>query len=199
MENTNGQTQLLATVEHKNPKKRFAIYEDRIVFNGNTVLYDDIQEINVMMNSVMHGLAVTQFVAQITFKLKNGKKKPYSINGIKFFGLGNEKAQKERAVAVINKIYHLTAAEIAKRFVNEVRQGKSLEFGKLTIDEHRAVFPKAFKKELVIDKTNFNNYVLTENEWSVFPVYKDEKDKEIAPWTSNNMILMPYILEELYS
>ena len=198
MENVNGQSKLLAVVEHKNPKKGCAIYEDRIVFDGNTVLYDDIKAIDVMVYPMTYNFIAEIFSSRIMFKLKNGAKKAYNINGTSVFGIGNKKVQTERFLDVINKVYYLTAADVAKRFIDEIHKGNRLHFDKVEIDGHKAVFTKVFKKKLVIDKTNFTNYTLAENT-ALFPMFVDGKGKPMRPWTDSNMILMPYILTELYS
>ena len=197
MKNENANLRLLARMEHKNPKKNFEIFEDRVVFNGNTILYDDIQTIEVMARTVNHSLIANQFMSTITFKTKDGTKKMHSLNGVSVFGLGTQKSQEEKALDLINKLYHLTAADVAKRHLAEIHKGNCLNYNKIEIDADKAIFNKAFNKQTVIDKSNFRNYVLV-NDKDVFPVFIDAKGKEIAAQTTANMILMPYLLDELY-
>jgi hypothetical protein len=193
----------LSTVVYKKNGTRCDFYEDKMVFKGNTIFYQEIDTINISLDSTRYNYIITDFTATIKFKLITGKSKVLRIYGLNFLGMGNRKSVIKRYLSLIPNICNITAVAVAERYLNLIREGQTIYFGDMEINSERAFYKINKKKEIIVNKDNFSSYRISPQglgDGSNFPIVIDEQGIPIhtSTFKTENLILLPYLFTKLY-
>lgn len=189
-----------------NGKKNVQFYDDRVEFDGKSLLYADIEGLSVSSDAtrIRYGIipAGRTFFASVQFHMKDGKKSRININSMSIFGipvLGNPRKYAELYPALFNAVYSIVAKNMAQKYIDLIRRGTSVEVAGLEINgaEMKST-SKSSKKAVVINQGNYHECNIS-NDGSV-AIY-DNQNKLLwasSMWNNKNALLIPHIAGELF-
>ena len=94
--NEAGNNGILAVCKRKkNDKSPATFYADRMIFAGETVLYSDVETINLYASSTTWNFFFESYSGYVKIALRNGKKLKWKTGGSAVFGIGGVKKKKE--------------------------------------------------------------------------------------------------------
>ena len=188
-------------------KNKIAIFRENLMeIEGREILYDNIEGVRFMYDETGNFLfaPLARWVTAQGFIFVKDEKKPVvvSFQGLRFFGIPIIPTP-QRAEDGFHMLYEaidsIVTPKIAQRYLEQIYAGEEVEIAGLVISQSSAVSEKRDKK-ISINKENYGgtqygfNYVIV-------------LDKESKPfWRpsmkgnfSNNVTVLPHILDELFS
>ena len=195
---------ILADVQFKSNGKSAQFFDDHIEFYGKSFRYDDIKTLITRGATTIHtyiGIPVGRsFDGVVQFKLNNGKTHHINMNAMNIFGIGKARKNEKLFPPLFNAVYSIVAKRMAEKQIDMIRAGATVEVAGLTINSLEATSKsKVSKKVVVINKENYRESHLINGSGVI--VY--DKPGEIL-WSSSmknskNVLLVPYILDTIFS
>lgn len=120
----------------KNDKNPVVFYPDRMTFNGETILYSDVEVINIYASSTEYNFIFENYSGFIKIKLRDGRKLKWKVGGNALFGIGKVKVKKEYFAAMYEACLATFVKTRAASYLNDIRLGGTVTIAHLTINAH---------------------------------------------------------------
>ena len=174
----------------KNDKTPAVFYADRMEFKGEVVPYNEVETIRIFGTS-SEGAFFNNYSAYALFILANGKKVKWNVGGAEIFGIGKAKMKQELYHAMFEVCMETVVKARANRYLEEIRNGKTVTIAKVTINS-RDISGTSFLKEVTVPIAELTG---TQVWRGSVHINSGEKMVMNAPFTSqdNAICLVPII------
>ncbi len=188
----------LRTVIYGKNGETVLFYPDRLIYEGNTIFYEEIDAVSAGGSTVSSsGLVVTShFSGHVRFELTDGTKVNLKVGGTSVYGMGSTKAGKERFLELMRAVYQVVCRAVAQRLYNRIRQGETVEVAGILLSEKSASLTVGLRKiPVTLTRENFGEAVI-KGDVLIF----DKAGKRIVGYMTNvnNAMVLPYLLNTLY-
>jgi hypothetical protein len=179
-------------------------YEDRVEFNGKSLLYDDIEAVSMagMPTKLLIGAIPVgeSFNGDIQFWVRGGKRHHVKLLAYSFFGTSGAKKKRMAFIQLFDPFYNIVARKLAERLVAVVRSGGAIEVAGLAINSTEATHTaKLTKKHVSINRVNYGStYYSDAGTLEVMDKNNEQLWRYLPMAFAKNAILVPHILDALY-
>lgn len=149
MNQQSGTEALAVCPRKKKDKKPVVFYNDRMVFNDETILYRDIESVNSFRSDVCYNLIFNSLSTRIVFKLKDGRKLKWKNGSNCFFGLGSVKSKRTYYFAALTATVSTVVKAIAARYLLTIKEGGTIQIGGVTVSPTEIAGKRFAKKTTV--------------------------------------------------
>ena len=187
--------------------KSAKFFDDCVEFNGQKVLYSEIEALIAESSGVtVHtfvGIPMGRsFTASVTFKMNSGKSIHINMNAVSMFGIPiirNPRKNEQLYPQLFNAVYSIVAKSMAQKYIDLIKEGTTVEVAGLEINSIEAkTKAKSSKNVVVINKDNYRECQITQN----FGVAVFDKPGDVlftsSIWSNKNVLLIPYILDAIF-
>ena len=171
----------LSVVKYKNGKKEAVFYDDRLVYDGKTLLYEDIEEVTVnASNSKVFGIVfyLSNFAFDFAFKDKAGTVHHIERRGTSLYGIGSATRVLHEYDEVAPPMYDIVIASVVRRMIRTVEEGGKIELCGMTVTRENISF-KHLGEDVVIDRSNYEGVKVAGDPSFVLLYMKDPKGKTV--------------------
>jgi len=196
----------LADVPFRSNGKSARFFNDRVEFNGQSILYNDIETLVTNGATTIHtyfGIPVARsFDGVVSFKMDSGKTHYINMNAMTIFGIPiirNPRKNEKLYPPLFDAVNSIVAKSMAQKYIDEIKRGATVEVAGLTIDSSEAISKaKASKLGAVINKENYHESRIAH----IHSVSVYDKQGEMlwssSVWSYKNILLIPYILDAIF-
>ena len=118
----------------KNDKNPVIFYPDRMTFNGETILYSDVEIINVYSSSTEYNFIFETYSGYVKIKLRDGRKLKWKVGGSALFGIGKVKTKRQYFAQMFDACLATFIKTRAASYLNDIRLGGTVTIAHLTIN-----------------------------------------------------------------
>lgn len=145
--NEAGNNGILAVCKRKkNDKSPATFYADRMIFAGETVLYSDVETINLYASSTTWNFFFESYSGYVKIALRNGKKFKWKTGGSAVFGIGGVKKKKEFFRDMYAASLSTFVNARAMQYLEQIRRGETVAIAGVTLNAQEASGKSGLKK-----------------------------------------------------
>lgn len=199
-------------VPFKSNGEKAQFFNDHVEFSGQRIMYSEIEELAAGSNGVtIHtyvGIPLGRsFDGSFTFKMKSGKKFQIIMNSVSLFGIPiirNPRKTEKLFPPLFQAVYSIVAQNMAQKYVDLIRGGSTVEVAGLEINSIEAkpkakAKAKASKEVAIINKENYRECQITHTYGVVVFDKPGNTLWSSSVWSNKNILLIPYILDAIFS
>lgn len=117
----------------KRDKSPVVFYTDRMVFNGETIMYSDIDIVNMGGSHTTYYALFESFSGYVKFHLKDNRKLKWKVGSFGAFGLGNVKTKSKYYGLMLEASISTVAKVLAAAYLNQLKLGSTITVAGVTI------------------------------------------------------------------
>lgn len=146
-------------VPYDKDRKTITFYDTFVDMNGDVVKYDEIavvQSAAMNSSSMIYFYFSNSFTYNFCFTTYDGVKHNFKRHGYQAYGIGSYRRIKKEFDVVAEPMYNIVFDAVAKRLINRIANGASVNICGLQITKDQIVLEKK-KETIVIDRSNFDH------------------------------------------
>ena len=146
-------------VSYDKDRKTITFYDTFVDMNGDVVKYDEIavvQSAAMNSSSMIYFYFSNSFTYNFCFTTYDGVKHNFKRHGYQAYGIGSYRRIKKEFDVVAEPMYNIVFDAVAKRLINRIANGASVNICGLQITKDQIVLEKK-KETIVIDRSNFDH------------------------------------------
>ena len=146
-------------VSYDKDRKTITFYDSFVDMNGDVVQYDEIavvQSAAMNSSSMIYFYFSNSFTYNFCFTTYDGVKHNFKRHGYQAYGIGSYRRIKKEFDVVAEPMYNIVFDAVAKRLINRIANGASVNICGLQITKDQIVLEKK-KETIVIDRSNFDH------------------------------------------
>ena len=132
-QNTDNGGVLAVCPKKKKDKNPVVFYKDRMTFKGETIMYSDVDVLTMSSDHTVYNVLFEYYSASVKFRLKDGRKLKWSLNGFGAFGLGGIKTKIEHYGLMVEACVATIARVLSASYINQVKLGGTITIANITI------------------------------------------------------------------
>lgn len=169
----------LAMARYKNGSKEILFYDDRMVFDGNELCYDDIEEVTIYAsNDKIFGIVfyLSNFAFDFAFKDNKGQTYHVERRGTSLYGIGSATRVLHEYEQVAPPMYDIVIASVVRRLMRKIDSGETVSLCGMDITKDQISF-RYLNEDIVLDRTNFAGCEMQHDPSMVLIYMTDSKGK----------------------
>lgn len=146
-------------VPYDKDRKTITFYDTFVDMNGDVVKYDEIavvQSAAMNSSSMIYFYFSNSFTYNFCFTTYDGVKHNFKRHGYQAYGIGSYRRIKKEFDVVAEPMYNIVFDAVAKRLINRIANGASVNICGLQITKDQIVLEKK-KETIIIDRSNFDH------------------------------------------
>lgn len=188
---------VLATcVRKKNDKSPVVFYADRMNFNGETILYSDVESISIASSHTAYNVIFETYSGICKFRLKNGRKLKWKTGSWGFLGLHSIKRKKEYFSQFFGAVLATAAKKVAADYISQIKLGGTVKIGGITLTPTE-VSGKHAMKSITLPYSEISGATLSSGNIYINKVEKNRSAFNAMSLSINNAICLLYIINSL--
>lgn len=188
----NGDGVIAVCNRKKNDKSPATFYADRVVIDGVTVPYADVDVINMYGSSTTYSFFYANFSGYVKLKLRDGRKLKWKTGGVAFLGLGGYKTKRQLFNEMFSVCMNTLVKARAAAYLAEIRNGGTVNIAGVAINSTGIAGKVAFKS-VSIPFTEIGGVDIASGYVRTYRTDNKNAVGAIAMQTDNAVCLVPII------
>lgn len=180
----------------KNDKNPVIFYPDRMTFNGETILYSDVEIINIYGSSTEYNFIFETYSAYVKIKLRDGRKLKWKVGGWALFGIGKIKTKREYFAAMYEACLATFVKTRAASYLNDIRLGGTITIAHLTINAHE-ITGKSGLKTITLPISELGGAEIVQGSVRIDKIGKNRAAFNTSMTSIDNAICLLFIVNSL--